>query len=210
MRIRRRWLVLAAEILAVPLALALVLTAADVLRVPRELAADDVRFQAAPRLPRPLWDGLGFLPAEPGVRLLGARDDVAYRQTTTLFARVQPGTVNITGPALEALRGRAQLDVTLRSRLETDPERRAKLLNLYGILTLSRFSTDAAESQQILSRGIGAFQYATEIDPSNEDALRNLEVVLRRPDAATLPANDPSQGVAEGRTSGQGGAGSGY
>jgi hypothetical protein len=206
----RRHLAPAAAIAAIPLALVLVVLAMDVLRVPRELQADDVRFQAAPRLDRPLWEGLGFVPGEPGARLLGTHDDVAYRQTAALFARVQPGRVNITSPALEALRGRAQLDVTLRSRVEEDAERRAQLLNFYGILTLSRSSTDAAESQQILSRGIGAFQDATELDLGNEDAKRNLEVVLRRPDAATLPPNDPSQGGAQGRTSGQGRSGSGY
>jgi hypothetical protein len=206
----RRHFAPAAAIAAIPLALVLVVLAMDVLRVPRELQADDVRFQAAPRLGRPLWEGLGFVPGEPGARLLGTHDDVAYRQTAALFARVQPGRVNITSPALEALRGRAQLDVTLRSRVEEDAERRAQLLNFYGILTLSRSSTDAAESQQILSRGIGAFQDATELDLGNEDAKRNLEVVLRRPDAATLPPNDPSQGGAQGRTSGQGRSGSGY
>lgn len=208
-RLRRR-LVPALAVLAVPAALALVVLAVDVLRVPREVAADDVRFQAAPRLPRPLWDGLGFLPGEPGARLLGAGDDVGHREALQLFARVQPGRVNVTGPTLEALRGRAQLEITLRSRAETQPVPRAQLLNLYGILTLSRFSTDAAEAQQILSRGIGAFQNATELDPENDDAKRNLEIVLRRPDAATLPPNDPSQGGAQGRTSGQGRAGSGY
>ncbi len=211
MRARLRyWAGRAAPILAVPLALALVLLALDVIRVPRDLAADDVRFQAAPRLPRPLWDGLGFLPGEPGARLVGAGDDVAYREALQLFARVQPGRVNITVPALEALRGRAQLELTVRSRAETDPRRRAQELNLYGILTLGRYSTDAAESQQILSRGIGAFQNATELDPGNLDAKRNLELVLRRPEAATLPPNDPSQGGAQGRTSGQGRPGSGY
>ncbi len=207
---RRRLLVLAAEILAVPVALVLVLVAVDVLQAPRDLQADDVRFQAAPRLPRPLWNELGFLPGEPGARLLRAGDDTAYRRTTALFARVQPGRVDITGPALEALRGRAQLEVTLRSRAEEDEARQAQLLNLLGILTLSRFSTDSAEAGQILSRGIGAFQNATELDPENQDAKRNLEVVLRRPEAATLPPNDPSQGGAQGRTSGQGRSGSGY
>lgn len=207
---RRRSAVRSAAILAVPLALALCVIAVDVLRVPREVAEDDVRFQAAPRVPRSLWDDLGVVPGEPGARLVGVGDDVAFRRTVALFARVQPGRVNITTPELEALRGRAQLEVTLRSRAERDPERRAQLLNLHGILTLSRFSTDAAEAHQILSRGIGAFQNATEIDPGNIDAKRNLEVVLRRPDAATLPPNDPSQGGAQGRTSGQGRSGGGY
>ncbi|HUH14463.1 MAG TPA: hypothetical protein VML35_01100 [Gaiellaceae bacterium] len=207
---RRAWAIRAAAALAVPAALVLVLLAVDVLRVSHEVAADDVRFQAALRLPRPLWSDLGFLPGSPGVELLGAGDDAAYRRTVALFARVQPGKVAITTPEREALRGRAQIEVTLRSRADDHPRRRAELLNLHGILSLDRFSTDAAEAQQILSRGIGAFQNATEVDPENIDAKRNLELVLRRPGAATLPPNDPSQGGAQGRTSGQGRSGSGY
>lgn len=210
MRLRRDQLVRAAAVFAVPAALALALVAVDVLRVPRELAADDVRFQAGPRLPRTLWDDLDYLPGAPGVRLLGAKDDIAYRRAVAIFARVQPGKVQITTPELEALRGRAQLEITLASRRNDRPASRAQQLNLHGILALGRFSTDSSESHQILARGISAFQNATQVDPDNVDAKRNLEVVLRRPDAATLPPNTPSQGGAQGQTSGQGRSGSGY
>lgn len=206
----RLWATRIAAALAVPLALLLVVLAIDVVRVPREIAADDVRFQAAPRVPRSLWDDVGFLPGESAARLLGAGDDLTYRRTLSLFARVQPGKVQVTTPELEALRGRATLEVTLRSREDGESWRRAELLNLYGILSLARWSTDSAEAHQILARGIGAFQNATELDSANVDAKRNLELVLRRPDAATLPPNDPSQGGAQGRTSGQGRVGSGY
>ena len=75
---------------------------------------------------------------------------------------------------------------------------------------MGRYSTDSQEATQILARGVGAFQNAIEVDPGNLDALRNLEILLRRPEAATLPPNDPSQGGAQGRVSGQGRVGSGY
>lgn len=208
---RRAWAVRIAAILAVPAALALTLLAVDVLLVPKEVAADDVRFQAAPRLPRTLWEDVGFLPESPGVRLLDAGDDVRSRQTVALFAQVDPAKVRISTPEQDALRGRAQLEVTLRSREDADdPRRRAQHLNLLGVLTMSRFTTSGNEAAQILSRGIGAFQSATEVDPENDDAKRNLEILLRRPDAAVLPPNDPSQGGAQGRVSGQGRSGSGY
>lgn len=208
--IRRISVVRVAAVLAVPAAVFLCLVAADVLRTSRELAADDVRFQAAPRVRRPLWNDLGFLPGAPGVRALGASDDVVHRQKVALFAQVQPGKVAITSPELEALRGRAQLEVTLQARVERDPVRRAQQLNNLGVLTLGRYSTDSQEAAQILARGVGAFQNAVELDPTNLDALRNLEILLRRPEAAHLPPNDPSQGGAQGRTSGQGRVGSGY
>jgi hypothetical protein len=207
---RRTWAIRIAAVLAVPIALALVVLAVDVLRVPRELAADDVRFQGGPRVRRSLWDDLGFVPGQPGVRLLGLRDDVAHRRAVAIFAQVQPGKVAITTPELEALRGKAQLEVTLQARVEHESRRRAEQLNNLGILTIGRYSTDGQEATQILGRAVGSFQNAVEVDPNNLDALRNLEILLRRPEAATLPPNDPSQGGAQGRVSGQGRVGSGY
>ena len=207
---RRAWAVRIAAVAAVPAALALMLLAVDVLLVPQRLAGDDVRFQAAPRLPRTLWE-LDFLPGRPGARLLGVQDDVSSRRTTALFARVQPGKVVINTPELDALRGRAVLEVTLQSRRsDDDARRRAHHLNLLGVLTMSRYSGSGAETSLILGRGIGAFQDATEVDPENNDAKRNLEVLLRRPEAAQLPPNAPTQGGAQGRVSGQGRSGGGY
>jgi len=207
---RRTWLIRIAAVLAVPVAVALVVLAVDVLRVAGEIAADDVRFQAGPRVRRSLWDDLGFLPGRPGARLLGTDDDVRHRKTLALFAQVQPGKVAVTSPELEALRGQAQLEVTLQARVEREPHRLSQQLNNLGVLTMGRYSTDSQEAIQILSRGVGAFQNAIEVDPDNTDALRNLEILLRRPEAATLPPNDPSQGGAQGRVSGQGRVGSGY
>lgn len=207
---RRTLAIRVAAVLAVPVAIALCVLAGDVLRVPGEVAADDVRFQAAPRVRRTLWDDLGFLPGEPGARLLSVGDDVDHRRAMAIFAQVQPGKVEITTPELEALRGQAQLEVTLQARVEREPRRQAQQLNNLGVLTLGRFSTDSQEATQILARAVGSFQSAIDLDPGNLDALRNLEILLRRPEAATLPPNDPSQGGAQGRVSGQGRVGSGY
>jgi hypothetical protein len=207
---RRTWAIRIAAVLAIPAAIVIAVLAIDVLRVPGDIAAEDVRFQAGPRVRRTLWDDLGFLPGQPGARLLGADDDIAHRKTLALFAQVQPGKVAVTSPELEALRGRAQLEVTLQARVERDPHRQAQQLNNLGILTIGRYSTDSQEATQILARAVGAFQNAIEVDPDNLDALRNLEILLRRPEAATLPPNDPSQGGAQGRVSGQGRVGSGY
>jgi len=195
---------------AVPLALVLALVAIEVLRVPPELAADDVRFQGAPRIQRDLWNDLGFLPGAPGARLLGTGDDVASRETIAIFAQIDPRKVALNSPEKEALRGRAQLEVTLRSREGGRAERQSRHLNLLGVLTMARFSTSGPEATQSLARAVGAFQNAIEVDPSNLDAKRNLERLLRRPEAAILPPNNPSQGGAQGRVSGQGRSGSGY
>lgn len=200
----------AAAAAAVPLGVALALLAVDVLRVPAEIAADDVRFQGAPRIKRDLWSGLGFLPGEPGARLLGVGEDVRSREAHSLFALVDPSKVQIRTPEQEALRGRAQLEVTLRAQEGGGARLRSRNLNLLGVLTMARYSTSGPEAHQLFSRAIGAFQSAIEVDPENLDAKRNLEILLRRPEAATLPPNNPFQGGAQGRVSGQGRAGSGY
>jgi hypothetical protein len=206
----RRWATWVAAALAVPVGIALALLAVDVLRVPRELAADDVRFQGAPRIKRDLWDDLDFLPGDPGVRLLGVGDDVASRKGIALFALVDPSRIQITTPEREALRGRAQLEVTLLAQQGGRSRLHSRHLNLLGVLTMARLTTSGPEVDQMLSRALGSFQNAIEVDPTNLDAKRNLEILLRRPEAVTLPPNNPFQGGAQGRFSGQGRAGSGY
>jgi hypothetical protein len=206
----RRWAIWVAAALAVPVGIALALLAVDVLRVPRELAADDVRFQGAPRIKRDLWDDLDFLPGDPGVRLLGVGDDVASRKGIALFALVDPSRIQITTPEREALRGRAQLEVTLLAQQGGRARLHSRHLNLLGVLTMARLTTSGPEVDQMLSRALGSFQNAIEVDPTNLDAKRNLEILLRRPEAVTLPPNNPFQGGAQGRFSGQGRAGSGY
>jgi hypothetical protein len=206
----RRWAIWVAAALAVPVGIALALLAVDVLRVPRELAADDVRFQGAPRIKRDLWDDLDFLPGDPGVRLLGVGDDVASRKGIALFALVDPSRIQITTPEREELRGRAQLEVTLLAQQGGRARLHSRHLNLLGVLTMARLTTSGPEVDQMLSRALGSFQNAIEVDPTNLDAKRNLEILLRRPEAVTLPPNNPFQGGAQGRFSGQGRAGSGY
>lgn len=205
----RRWLLRAAALVAVPCALVLLLVAADVLRVPGELEGDDVSFEAAPLRQGGLWEDLGFLPREPGARLLGTGDDLAYRRTLAIWARVPPGT-EIYGPELENLRGKLQLELTETSAEDSNPERRSHLLNLLGALSLESRSTDAVESENQLRRGIELFRSAIELDPGNEDAKVNLELALRNAKAVNLPGTDPDAGAAQGSLSGQGRAGSGY
>lgn len=203
-----RRLVRAAAVLAVPLAAVLVLLAAEALRLPRQLDADDVRFEAAPRVPRALWTDLSIVPGEVGERVLGIEDDIVYRRTAALYARIQ--NVPVSGPELEALSGQALLEVTVGSRTETEPRRQAQLLNFLGAMTLSRFTTNPAEREILLRNGIGAFRNAVKVHPEHAEAKRNLELALRLPGVATLSGPDPDAGGSRGQRSGQGRPGSGY
>jgi hypothetical protein len=200
----------AAAILAIPLALALAVLAVDVLRTPSVLADDDVRFEAAPRRSAGLWDGLDFLPGRPAERALDLRDDLRYRRTMANFLRVEPGVVEIFGPELENLQGRVRLDLTEGSADDPNRKRRSQYLNFLAVLALQQFSSDAAETENILRSSINTLRSAVETDPENADAKLNLELALRNAKATNVPGIDPSGGAAEGTISGQGRSGSGY
>jgi hypothetical protein len=206
----RERLLRAAAVLAIPAAILLVALAVDVLRVPGELEGDDVRFQAAPRRQQGLWDDIGYLPSGVGKRVLGLHDDVAYRRTVALFLRVEPGTVSVYGPELEALRGRAQFELTRGSAEDPDPRRRANLLNLLGALSLERYTSDLIRDQMTLRQAIVTFRSAVRLDPGNADAKLNLELALRNAVAALLPGADPESGTSRGQKGAPGGTGGGY
>ena len=197
-------------ILAVPLAILLVVLAVDVLRVPANLENGDVQFEAAPRRQSEPWSGIDYLRGWPAMRMLGTGNDLEYRQALARFLRVEPGKVEIYGPELENLRGRVQLELTRLSAEDGNPERRSRLLNLLGAMSLDRYSYDQAEREAILRKAIFTFRSAVDTDPENEDAKTNLELALRDAKAVNLPGTDPSGGAAEGTISGQGTSGSGY
>lgn len=203
-----------AAVLSVVVAAALVLLAVDVLRTPGRIAVDDAGYAGAPLRQEALWGAVDFLPWRPVERLLGIGDDLAYRKTIWLFRRVQPGKVNFSGPdqpLLEALRGKAVLEVADRARQDDDPRRRAQLLNLNGVFTFSRYSQFSAfDKDRLLREAIGAFRNAVRLDPGNADARANLELALRAAKGSGLPGEDPDAGGSRGQRSGVGRSGSGY
>lgn len=208
----RAWLLRAAAVLAVPMALVLVALAADVLRAPGVIEGDDVRFHNAPLRQAGLWDDVDLLPAEVGTRLVGAADDLAYRRTLAFFARLRPGQADqVIDPERENEWAKLQFDLTTRSREEPDARKRSELQNLLGVLSLARFLYAAPEERnQIMTSALGSFRSAIELDSHNEDAKVNLELALRAFGPILFPSNAPTGGAARGQLSGQGRSGGGY
>ena len=91
----RRWLLPAAAVLCVPVAIALVLFAVDVLRVGGAVEGDDVRFQARPALPTGLFEDPGFLPGAVAPKAVGLEDDLRYRRAVWLYARANPSNTTV-------------------------------------------------------------------------------------------------------------------
>jgi hypothetical protein len=206
----RRLLYLAA-VLAVPAAIVLAVLAVDVVRVPGKLAADDVRFDAAPGRQAGLWEDVDFLRGDPAVTLLDLDADLDYRRTMALYFRARPGPdQGYFGPEEENLLGRVQYELTRGSAEDPNPARRSQLLNLLAAKSLERYSSDAVEAENILRRAVHMFRSAVETDPENADAKLNLELALRNAKAVNLPGTDPDAGAGGGTLSGSGRSGSGY
>jgi hypothetical protein len=199
-----------AGLVALGVSALLVAFAIDVLRWDRQLAEQDVRFLAAPKQAR-YSSPSGLLPFGIAETTLEGKDDLAFRSQLQGFARIRPGVV-FDAQQFEALRSETQLALARLSRVDPDPRRRSRAANMIGVVALDpQLAPTAQEEQANLLRGaIDAFRNAVEIDPSNSDAKRNLELALRIPGAASLPGDDPSGAQDAGDQAGLGTPGSGY
>jgi hypothetical protein len=206
----RRWLLVTAAVLAVPVAAFLVLLAVDLFRVSSTVTDSDVRFQARPTISSGLWEGSGLLLGNLARRAVGLEDDLRYRRAVWLFARVRPGSLAPRPPELDALRAGAETRLIDASRAETDPKRRSRLLNMLGLLALDRYAGDPTNRANIVSTAIDSFQSAIKADPDNADAKFNLEIVLRDFESAEASGTSPDRGRLGGRIAGLGRGGSGY
>ena len=207
----RRWLLPAAAVLCVPVAIALVLFAVDVLRVSGSVEGDDVRFQARPTLQAGLFDDPGLLPGAAAARAVGLEDDLRYRRAVWLYARANPSNTTVyLSPAQEALRASLEPKLIDASRAETDPNRRSRLLNLLGVVAMSRYAVDPGDRSNTVRAAIDSFTNAIKTDPDNADAKFNLEIVLRDFFHQVAPAAAPDRGRLGGNVAGVGRDGSGY
>ena len=209
---RRDAILVAASIVAVPLALALVVLAIDVLRTPGWISEDDSRFASSPVRSSGLWKEPGLLATRGRLKALGVEDDFAYRRIVSRFARLQPGQSDQgIDPEQEARWAKLQFDLTNQSRENPDPELRSELQNLMGVTLLARYLYASPDQRNmLLSNAVGAFRTAVELEQENDDAKLNLELSLRAYAPILFPSNAPDAGGARGQESGQGRSGSGY
>ena len=154
--------------------LALLLLALDVARAERELARDDARFLAQPRVPG-YWGAGGVLPFDLGRRTLGVRDDVKRRRAVQRFWRTHPRDTTQPSPARLAARAQAQAAlVEVEGGGGPAASQTATLLGVLALLT----PPEHAEISQVLNAAASAFRRAIAFDQTNEDAKHNLESVL--------------------------------
>jgi tetratricopeptide (TPR) repeat protein len=159
------------------LALLSALLAADVLRSRNRIQSADAAFTSGVDRTPP-WNADTLLPAGISQDVLGLADDLTYRRAVEAFWDSKPR---------DQLREFA--DVTRRSGAErqlarladVDPsaQRRSAALTMRGALLLEEARNTTTQRQVFVRRAIEQFQKAVALDPSNGDALYDLELALK-------------------------------
>jgi hypothetical protein len=202
-------LVLAA--LLVVLAALAALLAADLRAWPDALRSGDARYGVSPQAAR--WHASTVLPAGVARGLLGVGDDVAARRAIRLFrlAYRAHGTLD-TQLQLQGVRAQAELALSDLAR-SRDPVRAAQASDLLGVLAFGDLASGGGANPDQADRAVSSFVNAIRLNPADEAAKVNLELVLRLFRAhgirtgATTGAGTHGQGR---RGAGTGIPGSGY
>jgi hypothetical protein len=175
----------------------------QVSRAEAEINRSDAAFRVE-RAPEGLWHVSGA-----AKRALGLKDDLAYRQAALLWDEAHQRGINrnsTVGNAIAAGSRRAAAQLALASA-ESEGlagSARSKAENLDAVIVLQAALEAPASRRELLQRGLEGFRRAIRLDPTNEEAMLNLELLLRL--LSTTPPPSQSQfGLAQ---LGQGIAGS--
>ena len=171
---------LALAVLSAVAAVLLLLAAFDVVRWEERVAEDDVRFGTRPGA-TDLWQPSTLVPGDPIRRALDLRDDLRYRDAVQSFYASRPRESTFEHPELEAARVDAQVELRAAAEAEHDTERRSELVNLLGALATAVAPRQEQQRRvESLESAAAYFTEAVRLDRTNQDAMYNLEVVLRR------------------------------
>jgi hypothetical protein len=174
---RRTIVLLAAALLSLALAVLCALLARDVAGVERAFRNGDVAAADSGSRP-PDWQPSPVLPADLAESLLAVEDDLAFRRAVALFRRAHrqiPGfDLGLEGTQLR-VRAEAALARVIRS--DHDPLRASAAANLLGVLALVDATANPTGSSTPIERSVFEFQQAIRLDPRDEQAKANLELV---------------------------------
>jgi hypothetical protein len=160
-------LVLAFVLLACAVLLALL--ASDLRAWERTMRADDLRFRVDPRA-RPSWTASTILPSSLTRGLLATDDDRALRRGVAAF-RVASRTGRGIDNGITRQRVRAAASTKL-AQVSTNSAYESQAADLVGVLGASGSGTQGLEAS------VASFQNAVRLDPTNESAQFNLELLL--------------------------------
>lgn len=192
-------------------AIATVFLAADIRRSRDGIRAGDVQFAQQPSAAT--WTASTILPFAAAKRILGLSGPLAFRAAAKSFISVQAAGNGLDNGYSES-RDRGALEQVLTG-LATGPDSRqdSAAENLLGILAFDDSRQRGPSAPAPVDRSVADFQAAVELDPSNEDAKFNLELLLREMLARGVRpgSNGSSSGPAKGKQGAGGGLpGRGY
>ncbi len=159
-------------------------------------------------------EGEGPAPASVTQKLLGVDDDLAFRRAVRAVRLSQLDDPTDSDPHVVLRRAKAQALLQDVISQDTNPARRSRAMSLLSVSLLSTPSADQDERATIQRVALANLQKAIEIDPSNDEAKFNLEVVLRRKAGVQTvqggPTPNPSSGQGDSRGAATGPPGKGY
>jgi hypothetical protein len=210
---RRTVAFLAGAIASLGIGAVLFLLAVDVSRWNDALREDDVRYRAVPRASS-LWQPETVLPRNAARGLLAIGDDVEFREAVRAvrLSRLEEGLTS--DPEVVLQRGEAQARLQAIAGGHGDPLRRSRAMNLLAVLSFATALSETRDQAAHLQDAATGFQAAIALDPDNDEAKANLELVLQR-GRALQPTEgsggpNPSPGGSGAKGAGAGDPGSGY
>jgi hypothetical protein len=199
-------------VLAAGLSVVLVLLALDANAWKRTVSRDDLRFRALPTHAN-LWKPNTTLPGDPASLLIGTGSTLRYRHALQYFWFSHVGNNPEVRQDAPTLRADAQDRLQALMKNGANVHERSAAANLLGVLvvTTPSIANDPSAITQTLTRSAEYFQEAIAIDPGNNDAKENLELVLRltKPGKGKV-GNDARSGYGFGKGQGIGNQGGGY
>ena len=190
--------------------------ALDVSRSRRPRSADDVRFAPVPA-PR-LWEQRAVAPFDAGERALALGDDLAFRRMLLVSGsqaprlhRFRPGAGD---PSHRDHRGLESIVATTPIRASLPGLEPAWRPDVAAWNTSRRTGAQQPGPLRAPAGAIASFEQAIGLDPENDDAKYNLQLMLLR-GSGLLPTEaaagkNPLRGRQGSRGAGAGAPGSGY
>ena len=199
-------------LLAAGITVVLVLLALDANAWKSTVSRDDLRFRALPTHSH-LWKPNTTLPGDPASLLIGTGSTLQYRHALQYFWFSHVGNNPEVRQDAPTLRADAQDRLQALMKTGANFQQRSAAANLLGVLvvTTPSIANDPSAITQTLTRSAEYFQEAIAIDPGNNDAKENLELVLRltKPGKGKV-GNDARSGYGFGKGQGIGNQGGGY
>ena len=209
----RRAAVLGSVAACALLSLFLVVLAIDVVRSHEALASGDDAYASAPK-EGGLWKPGALGASTLSRKVLGVDDDLRFREAVRALRLSQRDKPTDSSPEAILRRAKAQKLLQEVSAGDPDPRRRSRALSLPSVLMLSTPAADQDERATTQRIALANLRTAIEMEPTNDEAKYNLEVVLRRRAGVQTvqggPTPNPSSGQGQSRGAATGPPGRGY